>query len=76
MVNLGTEMPVLAETGQPFGAVAEARGVPVEQALNPKDQDSCAIKHNGPNPFYGKKRKASQSFDGQSQDSKPSDNAS
>jgi DNA modification methylase len=76
MVNLGTEMPVLADTGQPFGAVADARGVPVEQALNPKDQDSRAIKHHGPNPCYGKKRKASQSFDGQSQDSKPSDNAS
>jgi hypothetical protein len=60
MLNLGTEMPVLAETGQPFGAVAETRGVPVEQALNPKDQDSRAIKHNGPNPFYGpKNRKAS-----------------
>jgi DNA modification methylase len=59
MVNLGAEMPVLAETGQPFAAVAEARGVPVEQALNPKDRDSRAIKHNGPNPFYGTKRKAS-----------------
>ena len=59
MLNLGTEMPVLAETGQPFGAVAEDRGVPVEQALNPKDQDSRAIKHHGPNPFYGTKRKAS-----------------
>ena len=59
MVNLGAEMPVLAETGQPFAAVAETRGVPVEQALNPKDQDSRAIKHNGPNPFYGTKRKAS-----------------
>ena len=59
MVNLGAEVPVLAETGQPFAAVAETRGVPVEQALNPKDQDSRAIKHNGPNPFYGTKRKAS-----------------
>jgi hypothetical protein len=59
MLNLGAEMPVLAATGQPFGAVAEARGVPVEQALNPKDRDSRAIKHNGPNPSYGAKRKAS-----------------
>jgi DNA modification methylase len=59
MLNLGTEMPVLAETGQPFGEVAETRGVPVAQALNPKDQDPRAIKHNGPNPSYGAKRKAS-----------------
>ena len=55
MRNLGAEMPVLAETAQPFDAVAELRGVPVEQAMNPKDQDSRAIKHNGPNPFYGRK---------------------
>jgi DNA modification methylase len=59
MVNLGAEMPVLAATGQPFAAVAQTRGVPVEQALNPKERDSRAIKHNGPNPFYGTKRKAS-----------------
>jgi len=52
-------MPVLAATGQPFAAVAKTRGVPVEQALNPKEQDSRAIKHNGPNPFYGTRRKAS-----------------
>ena len=27
--------------------------MPVDQALNPKRQDSRAIKHHGPNPFYG-----------------------
>jgi hypothetical protein len=34
MINLGGETPVLAETGQSFSAVAEARGVPVDVALN------------------------------------------
>ena len=47
--------PVLAATGEPMAAVAAARGVPVEQALNPKQKDSRAIKHRGPNPFYGGK---------------------
>ncbi|MCC6366833.1 MAG: ParB N-terminal domain-containing protein [Bryobacterales bacterium] len=46
-------------TGETFAAVAEARGVPLDQALNPKANDSRAIKHNGPNPHYGSKRKAS-----------------
>jgi DNA modification methylase len=48
--------PVLVETGESMAAVAAARGVPVEQALNPKQKDSRAIKHRGPNPFYGAKR--------------------
>jgi hypothetical protein len=47
---------MLAATGETFAAVAEARGVPVDQALNPKQQDSRAIKHRGPNPFYGPKK--------------------
>jgi DNA modification methylase len=59
MINLAGETPVLAETGQSFSAVAEARGVPVDVALNPKEQDSRAIKHHGPNPCYGPKRRAS-----------------
>ena len=42
-----------------FQSVARARGVPVEDATNPKARDSRAIKHNGPNPFYGRRRKAS-----------------
>jgi hypothetical protein len=33
MMNLAGETPVLAETGESFGAVAAARGVLVEQAL-------------------------------------------
>jgi hypothetical protein len=39
--------------------VASARGVPIDQALNPKVQDSGAIKHHGPNPYYGPKRRTS-----------------
>jgi DNA modification methylase len=43
-----------------FEAVASARGVPVEQAMNPKARDSGAIRHHGPNPHYGpRKKKAS-----------------
>ena len=56
MINLSGERPVLADTGQPFAAVAETRGVPVEQVLNPKDQDSHAIRHVGPNPCHGPRR--------------------
>jgi hypothetical protein len=60
IMNLTGETPMLAKTGETFAAVAEARGVPVDQALNPKQNDSRAIKHNGPNPHYGpRKRKAS-----------------
>jgi DNA modification methylase len=47
--------PVLAATGEPMAAVAAARGVSVEQALNPKQKGSRAIKHRDPNPFYGGK---------------------
>ena len=58
--NLAGVSPVLSATGEPFAAVAKARGVDVAQALNPKAQDSGAIKHHGPNPHYGpRKRKAS-----------------
>jgi len=59
IMNLTGETAMLAETGETFAAVAESRGVPVDQALNPKRQDSRAIKHHGPNPCYGSKRKAS-----------------
>ena len=58
IMNLTGETAVLAETGETFPAAAESRGVPVEQALNPKAQDSRAIKHRGPNPFYGSKKKS------------------
>jgi len=56
MINLTGKTPVLAETGKTFATVAEARGVPVDQALNPKQQDSRAIKHHGPNPYYGPRK--------------------
>lgn len=59
MMNLTAEDPVLLQTAEPFAAVAAARGVAIEQALNPKAQDSRAIKHHGPNPHYGARRKAS-----------------
>jgi DNA modification methylase len=47
----------LQETGEYFMDVAVARGVPADQAMNPKSQDSRAIKHHGPNPHYGPNRK-------------------
>jgi DNA modification methylase len=58
LINLTGETPLLAGK-ETFSAVAEARGVPLDQALNPKSRDSRAIRHNGPNPHYGPKRKAS-----------------
>ena len=62
--NLTGETPLLSspEDGSTatFQSVAAARGVAIDQALNPKAQDSRAIKHNGPNPHYGpRKRKVS-----------------
>lgn len=58
--NLIGLAPVLIEMGDTFEAVAQTRGVPIEQAMNPKAQDSRAIKHHGPNPHYGpRKKKAS-----------------
>ncbi|MGO9011863.1 MAG: site-specific DNA-methyltransferase [Bryobacteraceae bacterium] len=59
IANLAGEQPILAETGQSMAAVAAARGVPVAQAANPKKQDARRIRHNGPAPFYGSRRKAS-----------------
>jgi len=57
LMALTQEAPVLQETGQTFAEVAQSRGVPVDQALNPKQQDARRIRHNGPAPFYGSKRK-------------------
>jgi DNA modification methylase len=57
ITNLIGNEPVLESTGEMFAAVAAARGVPVDQVLNPKQQDSRAIKHHGPNPHYGPRRK-------------------
>jgi len=61
MINLTGESPALAESGQTFEAVAAERGVPIDVALDPRQQDSRAIKHhNGVNPSYGpRKKKAS-----------------
>lgn len=52
MINLTGAMPMLNGV-ETFTALAEARGVDIDQALNPKQQDSRAIKHHGPNPHYG-----------------------
>jgi DNA modification methylase len=57
LMALTQEAPVLQETGQTFAEVAQSRGVPVDQALNPKQQDARRIRHNGLAPFYGSKRK-------------------
>ena len=59
MMNLAGNTPTLEATGESFAEVADARGVDPGQALNPKAQDSGAIKHHGPNPHYGPRRKAS-----------------
>jgi DNA methylase len=58
LAHLIGEEPVLAETGQTMAEVAQSRGVPVDQAVNPKLQDARRVRHNGPAPFYGTKRKA------------------
>jgi DNA modification methylase len=62
--NLTGETPLLVDATDgstaTFQSVARARGVPFEDAANPKARDSRAIKHTGPNPHYGpRKRKAS-----------------
>ena len=59
LMNLGGEAPVLAPVGTAFADVASGRGVDLAQVLNPKTADARAIKHNGPNPFYDRRRKAS-----------------
>jgi DNA modification methylase len=58
MMNLGIDA-MLESNGDSFADVAAQRGVDPEQALNPKAQDSGAIKHHGPNPCYGPQKKAS-----------------
>ena len=59
--NLTGLAPVLVGTGETFMAVASSRGVNVDEVTNPKQQDSRAIKHNGPRPFYGPKKQAGAS---------------
>ena len=58
MINITGEMPMLNGV-ESFSAVAEARGVDWDQALNPKQSDARRIRHNGPNPHYGPARRAS-----------------
>ena len=57
MMNLGADA-ILESTGDSFADVAAQRGVDPEEALNPKAQDACAVKHHGPNPCYGPQKKA------------------
>jgi ParB-like chromosome segregation protein Spo0J len=57
MTDLTGEPAVLADTGETFPAVAAARGVAVEQTLNPRGSDPRAIQHHGPNPCYGPRHK-------------------
>jgi hypothetical protein len=59
LANLIGAEPMLAETGQAMAEVAAARGVPLDQANDPRARDSRRIQHRGPAPFYGKRRKAS-----------------
>jgi hypothetical protein len=59
MMNLAVDSPIFQESGETFAAVAAARGVDLGQEVNPKAQDSGAIKHHGPNPHYGSRRKGS-----------------
>ncbi|MGO9232063.1 MAG: DNA-methyltransferase, partial [Bryobacteraceae bacterium] len=54
------EDPVLVETGQSFQEVAVARGVPIDHGENPKQRDPRRIRHNGPAPFYGSRKKAAE----------------
>ena len=55
MISLGLDA-VLESKGDSFADVAAQRGVDPVQAINPKAMDSGAIKHHGPNPFYGAKK--------------------
>jgi DNA methylase len=60
IAHLIGEEPVLADTGQTMAAVAAERGVPLEQVANPRLRDARHIRHNGPAPFYGSRRKVGQ----------------
>jgi DNA modification methylase len=62
ITNLIGDEPVLETTGETFAAVAALRGVPIDQAMNPKQQDTRAIKHHGPNPHYGPRRKHAEAL--------------
>jgi DNA modification methylase len=55
MISLGLDA-ALESNGDSFADVAAQRGVDPVLAINPKALDSGAIKHHGPNPFYGAKK--------------------
>jgi len=57
LMNMTGNVPLLLGTDETFPAIAEARGVPLDQVLNPRASDSRAIKHHGPNPHYGPRNK-------------------
>jgi hypothetical protein len=59
LMALTGEAVVLQETSQTFADVAHSRGVPVDEAATPKQQGARRIRHNGPTPFYGSRKKAS-----------------
>ena len=59
IANLTGEEPILTETGQTMAEVAQSRGVPLDHAVNPKQQNARRIRHNGPAAFYGGRKKAS-----------------
>jgi DNA modification methylase len=58
IATLSAEQPVLAATGQSIAEVATERGVEIEPAESPRNRDGKRIRHNGPAPFYGSRRKA------------------
>ena len=58
IAHLAGETATLAATGESFEVVAQARGIDATQAMNPKQDDSRAIKHHGPNPYYGTRKSA------------------
>jgi ParB-like chromosome segregation protein Spo0J len=55
MAHLGADA-VLESNGDSPADVAADRGIDPNQVLNPKAQDSSAIKHNEPNSCYGAKK--------------------
>jgi hypothetical protein len=58
IATLSGEQPVLATTGQSMAEVAAERGVEIEPSESPRNRDGKRIRHNGPAPFYGSRRKA------------------
>jgi hypothetical protein len=59
LMALTGEVAVLQETDQTFADVTHSRDVPVDEAVNPRQQHARRLRHNGPTPFYGSRKKAS-----------------